>query len=397
MGKRLLVILAVLSFALPLLTADKSFAVPSFARQTGRPCSGCHTVWPRLNITGREFKVTGYTDIADDTKRVQGDRLDLLRFVPLSISIISFPFQKVSGEDGETLIPDEVAIFYAGRITPNIGAFIEPVWSRDGGDFELEFAKLNAAMRVGPGNTIGLVLGKMDAGGADPFNTIRFTAYHTVNSPGIFSQERASGDFFQFGSTDNQGAVVNGEFRVSRYLVYAAMGVFRGHESTDPVDFYARINGETFIGGLHDIALGGFVYSGREEYDDPLGGRYKSDVLRAGADLQYQIESGPHIIDAVAVYMGGKDKDLDGVSGNDVSFDGFYGEASYFYQRTYGVTIGYDYMASDDDDSLDKNGWVFNVSCLPWLNTKLALEYSNFDVAGGDNEETVSLLVHLYF
>jgi hypothetical protein len=62
--------------------------------------------------------------------------------------------------------------------------------------------------------------------------------------------------------------------------------------------------------------------------------------------------------------------------------------------------VGYDHMNSDDDDSLDKKGVTLNVAYLPWLNTKLALEYSNFrvdDGAGGDQTvEQVNFLVHLY-
>src|SRR6266481_6201154 len=38
-------------------------AVPSFARQTGMPCSGCHSggFYPELNAFGRFFKMHGYT------------------------------------------------------------------------------------------------------------------------------------------------------------------------------------------------------------------------------------------------------------------------------------------------------------------------------------------------
>src|SRR5947207_9631370 len=48
-------------------------AVPSFARQTGLPCSGCHYMPPELNPAGRRFKLLGYVDKADDTKVVKAD------------------------------------------------------------------------------------------------------------------------------------------------------------------------------------------------------------------------------------------------------------------------------------------------------------------------------------
>ena len=46
-------------------------AVPSFARQTGLACNGCHYTPPELNPAGRRFKLTGYVDRGDDTKVIK--------------------------------------------------------------------------------------------------------------------------------------------------------------------------------------------------------------------------------------------------------------------------------------------------------------------------------------
>ncbi len=43
------------------LTPQVSQAVPSFARQTGLPCSSCHSIFPELTAFGRDFKMNGYT------------------------------------------------------------------------------------------------------------------------------------------------------------------------------------------------------------------------------------------------------------------------------------------------------------------------------------------------
>src|SRR5579864_7908079 len=42
-------------------SAPRAFAVASFARQTGLPCSSCHTTIPELTPLGRTFKLYGYT------------------------------------------------------------------------------------------------------------------------------------------------------------------------------------------------------------------------------------------------------------------------------------------------------------------------------------------------
>jgi hypothetical protein len=375
------------------LMPQESSAVPSFARQFGKPCSACHTMWPRLTATGREFKLTGYTDVDPDYPRIEQDRLDLLRYAPLSLSVISLPYTKTSGQDDETNIPDEVALFYAGRITPNIGAFIEPVLAPD---FNFEFAKIAAYRRVAEGKaTIGLVGGKMDAGGVDPYNTIRFTSYHTLNLPAVLDEEhgRDSGDLFQFGSTENVGIIGNAKF--FRNMIYAAAGIFRGHESSDPWDFYGRLAFEYPV-TYYAFLEGGFViYDGKERYNAGSGNEYESNVSRFGVDASLQIENGPHIFDIIGLYMKGKDEDIDG-PGIDVESDGWYGEITYFYNRTYGATFAYDYMNSDEDHSLNKEGPVFNITYVPWLNTKLALEYSHFDLES-ENEDNFNVLVHLYF
>jgi len=47
------------------LDPPKVEAVPSYARQTGLACSGCHYAPPELNPAGRRFKLLGYVDRGD--------------------------------------------------------------------------------------------------------------------------------------------------------------------------------------------------------------------------------------------------------------------------------------------------------------------------------------------
>src|SRR6476659_10157478 len=82
------VVVGVLFFAA--FNPPKAEAVPSYARQTGLACSGCHYTPPELNPAGRRFKLLGYVERADDTKTVHSDSgkkhapLDLLAALPLS-------------------------------------------------------------------------------------------------------------------------------------------------------------------------------------------------------------------------------------------------------------------------------------------------------------------------
>src|SRR5215472_18518879 len=102
-------------------------AVPSFARQTGLPCSGCHYTPPELNPAGRRFKLLAYVDRADETKVVKADRgkkraaLDLLASLPLSAWLqTSFTSTKspVPGtQNGSFEMPQDISLFLSGAWT----------------------------------------------------------------------------------------------------------------------------------------------------------------------------------------------------------------------------------------------------------------------------------------
>src|SRR5579875_749963 len=78
-------------FLLALFFAPSAGAVPSFSRQTGFPCSSCHTTPPELTPLGRIFKLSGYTlsgtGMAKIEKKHQGAQtgLELLATLPLSV------------------------------------------------------------------------------------------------------------------------------------------------------------------------------------------------------------------------------------------------------------------------------------------------------------------------
>lgn len=390
-GKILFLIVCLLAATIVVLP-ERAVAVPSFSKQTGRPCSSCHTIWPRLNRTGREFKLTAYTDVAEDYPKLMKDRLDQLQYLPVSLAVLMLPYEKVTDQNSETKIPDEVALFLAGRISPYIGAFVEFAWENAEDKINLELAKGAGYYRFG-NTTVGAVAMKSDPGGGDIFNTLRGNAYEPTTSPLIFTQTRAAGDFFQYGGS-NQGGIVYGKFLNN--ILYASAGVFRGHESNDPADFYGRVAAE-YPFGEANANIGAYVYTGKERYQKNTPMEYESDVTRSGVDGSYQWESGSHLVDVHGIYMYGKDKDLDGSSGNDIKFNGFYGEVLYAFDRKYMARVSYDYMSSDQDQSLDKKGWTVGVAYFPWLNTKFGLDFSYFTLPNDQTEKSIRALVHLYF
>jgi hypothetical protein len=111
------------------LCASPAHAVPSFARQTGKPCAQCHTVayGPALTAYGRQFKLNGY---------VWGDAATVMPPIALMVqggfthtdkAQVEAPAPHFAANDN--LSVDQVSLFYGGRITKSVGAFVQVTYS----------------------------------------------------------------------------------------------------------------------------------------------------------------------------------------------------------------------------------------------------------------------------
>ena len=121
-----------------MLGSPSAHAVPSFARQTGLACEACHTVFPELTPFGRKFKLNGY--LIDNLPQVKGmtpdnkEALALNWMPPLSVQFIgSYTKLKTAQPDpsggvsqnGTVQFPEAFSLFYAGKIAPKVGGFIQ--------------------------------------------------------------------------------------------------------------------------------------------------------------------------------------------------------------------------------------------------------------------------------
>ena len=111
--------------AVLLLCPFAADAVPSFAEQTGQPCAACHVgaFGPQLTKFGRAFKLNGY--VAGDGKS---------HGLPLAVTT-QFSFTHSNNAQSGPAAPhfaandnfaiDQVSIYYAGRIAPRFGGFMQ--------------------------------------------------------------------------------------------------------------------------------------------------------------------------------------------------------------------------------------------------------------------------------
>ncbi|MGD0213890.1 MAG: hypothetical protein ABSB87_11715 [Terriglobales bacterium] len=125
-----------------------AFAVPSFARQTGLPCSGCHYTPPELNPSGRRFKLLGYVDKGEDTKVVSADgskthaALNLLASLPLAVMFETSFTQTNSPlpatQNGSFEFPQDVSLYLAGAWTSHVGSFLQVTYDTQADHFSID-------------------------------------------------------------------------------------------------------------------------------------------------------------------------------------------------------------------------------------------------------------------
>jgi len=108
--------------------------VPSFSRQTGLACSACHYQFPQLTPFGRLFKLNGYTLTSLSTIGQPGDStgresLKLATIPPLAAMVVTGLTQTARAQpgtqNGTVSFPQQLSLFVAGQITPNVGIFTQ--------------------------------------------------------------------------------------------------------------------------------------------------------------------------------------------------------------------------------------------------------------------------------
>src|SRR5712691_10624571 len=118
--------------------ASRAAALPSYSWQTGQPCAQCHVqaFGPALTSFGRQFKLNGYV----------WDRPDV-PFIPLAATIqTSFTHTAASQPGGATphtvdknnVVLDQLSLYYGGKITATIGAFVQGTYDGVAGQAALD-------------------------------------------------------------------------------------------------------------------------------------------------------------------------------------------------------------------------------------------------------------------
>jgi hypothetical protein len=454
--------------------AHSAGAVPSFARQTGMACEACHTVFPELTHFGRMFKANGY--ILDNVKQVQdvsakkNQLLELAQIPALSIMAqISYTQLKkplpdlanvnIPGEaqNGTAGFPQQLSIFYAGKIAPHFGAFFQLTYANDSGTVAIDNTDLRfASVRILPDDrslVYGISLNNnptvQDLWNSTPAFGFPYASSNAMVSP--------------LASTAIDGTLAQDVAGLSAYAfwnesVYAEMG---GYRSAKQGATNSLTGAAGPLDGTTSNVIQGLAPYWRVAYEHNWGahsieaGLYGLDVkLLPGAaggtpsplqspynrfkdvaeDFQYQFVSDEHQLTVAGTRihesMNLAASFAAGASNPSNTLTTLRAWTTYYYRRSIGGTLAYFSTTGSSDSGLypapapnadgvitgvvtsgnaspTTRGWMAEVNYLPWLNVKLSAQYtaytkfnggsSNYDGAGRAASANNTLYLLLWF
>jgi hypothetical protein len=423
--------------ALPILCVclwpKSAGAVPSFARQTGMACAACHTVFPELTPFGREFKLNGY--VLDNIRQVTGidtaDRQTLaINSIPPVSAMLQVSYTHTSkalpdsalphdlSKDGEVLFPQQVSIFYAGKIADELGAFMQLTYDGAADHFGFDNTDVRYAHHLtfgGPNANdhhviVGLTLNNNPTV-QDVWNTTPAWGFPYSNSsvaPGQIASAQIDGRLGQ--SVAGLGAYMwLDDHWYAEVTGYTAAVVGGAHplDSTQSnvahgLSPYWRLAYETRW-DRNSLSVGTYgietkIHPGN---GTPLQGPV-DEYTDVAADAQYQFIGEDHLATVLATYIHEKQtlnaSFIDLFAANaDNTLKTFKLTGEYTYRRHIGGTLGYFSTTGGTDTLLyvagpvvgsansspDTKGYIAEVNYLPWLNVKLQLQYVGYEKFNG--------------
>jgi hypothetical protein len=428
------------------LAAPMAQAVPSFARQTGMACEACHTVFPELTHFGRIFKANAYT--LDNLKQVRDidatkqELLSLATLPPLAAMVqvsqtwLGSPLPDGTGGPGKSQtstvgFPQQISLFYAGKVAPHVGAFIQLTYGNDSGTIGIDNTDLRYANSVVLAHEHSLIYGisvnnnptVQDLWNSTPAWGYPYAATNAAVSP--------------LAGTQIDGALAQDVAGISAYVMwnealYGELGVYRSAKqgaanpitgAAGPLDGttsnvisgvapYGRVAYE-YQWGQHNIEVG--VYGATFKLL-PGGGSVGAPAMLSGPvnefrdiaeDFQYQFIGDEHLLSVAGTRIH-ESMRLDAsfaagaVTNPSDDLTTFRVTGSYYFHRKLGAAITHFSTTGSVDSGLypagpapgvitsangspDTKGWIAELNYLPWLNTKLSLQYTTYTQFNGGN------------
>lgn len=398
-------LLPVFGLFLILTQVPSSYAVPSFSRQTGMQCSGCHTAFPQLNAFGRQFKMNGYTLTGGEMSKVNNKGFSSLATAPLSMMIQATVSKLKKAPDTNTSssdvnLPSQLSFFYAGRITDKLGAFMQ-ITAEDGQGFTQDNTDIRYADQTELSRSslqYGVSLNNSPTV-QDPWNSTPtwsfpwFEAGYDYAWPDtmIGSLGGSVAGLTTYGFWDNHVYGEVGAYHASNTGGDLAM------EAIDNTAPYWRLAYTSNASNLNWM-VGAFGMNGK--VNDPM--LQSERIVDSGLDsqLQWTLANNQSVtLDASYIH----ESQPDSQHLNNTMLN-----VTWYMDTTWGITAGYrgtlsssHALAPDeqyqwsDAGKLDSDSYQLQLDYMPWENTRFAMQYTAYTKLNGtsdnasDNNETM--------
>lgn len=427
---------------LPLNTAQ---AVPSFARQTGMPCNECHTVFPELTPFGRIFKLGGYVlsksskpyefppPLAGMAQASYTDSKGLTSGVA--------PFDSTNRATDKINLPQQLSLFYGGRIYDKIGAFVQGTYDGVSNKIFLDMTDIrysNNAIVWGKNLIYGLTLNNSPTV-QDVWNTTPAWGFPFASS-GVASTP-AAGTIID-GALDQQVGGI-GAYVFWNNLIYLEGTVYRTDRNGITKPLGAGTATEQVVDGVapywrlaleqrwknHFFTIGTYgmqadifpsgnrsgpadrftdiAFDAQYQYMGTIEAEHMQEHMQM--DGEHKAEAGKHIISAHATWIHeNQDRKASFPLGNTANPSDFLNtfrmNLNYYYRShlgDIGGSIGYFSTTGKIDPLLyssipvdgsrtgspNSNGFILETDYRPWEKTKISLQYiiyNKFNGAGSN-------------
>ena len=128
------------------LSAPPAVSLPLYARQTGQTCATCHAAFLELTPFGRRFKLGGYTLGGGDWK---GPPFAVMLQPTFTNTQAAQPGGAAPGFGvNNNFVLQQASLFTGGKITDNLGAFIQGTWDGVGHSFAWDNTDIRVAKQI---------------------------------------------------------------------------------------------------------------------------------------------------------------------------------------------------------------------------------------------------------
>ena len=412
------------------LRASKANATPGFARQTGLSCQACHTIFPELTPFGRRFKMNAYVfsnvrQIEVTTER--GEKtLSLSDLPPLSVMLQGSntwlakaipdtnPTLNDLSDESTTEFPQALSLFYTGKIADYLGAFLQLTWEQTSNSVgidnsELRFANHAAFDSIGLTDFIYGISTNNNPTSQDVWNSTPAWGYPFISTnvgvppiakpilQGQLSQESAgvSGYLFLFNRLYIEGGAY---WSAQTSFTNATTGGPGPLDSTAPL---MRISGSAAYWrvaweqdwGYHALSFGTYGISAPTHPTGVGNSGPLNTFTDIAVDAQYQYITDDHLISVYGTWINEhrhfNNHNLVDHTDNWLNSGNL--AVSYFFRRKVGGYVQAFSTTGTADSTLyasgtqvlgsangkpNTQGYLFEADFLPWLNTRLGLQYT---------------------